>query len=82
MNENIKKLIVELSELAINHDRFKIDIHGSTVIAMVAPVEHCLDWEWCYYDCIYLHDEDTESRLITALKFVENLGGNDNGKYQ
>lgn len=77
MNENIKRLILELSELAINHERFRLSISGSTVIVMITPKEpyHSLDWDWCYYDCIYLLDSDTENRLKTALKFIKSLGG-------
>lgn len=78
MNENIKKLILELSELAVGHDRFRLSINGSTVIVMVAPKSTSFGWDWCYYDCIYLPDEDTENRLKTALKFIKSLGGNDN----
>lgn len=83
MNENIKRLILELSELAINHERFRLSISGSTVIVMVTPKEpyHSLDWEWCYYDCIYIPDLDAEHRLKTALKFIKSLGGKENGQY-
>lgn len=80
MNENIKRIILNLTELAVGHERFKFNITGSTLIVMVAPKEpyHSLDWEWCYYDCIYIPDEDTEKRLKTALKFIKSLGGNEN----
>lgn len=80
MNENIKKMILNLAELAVAHERFRLNITGSTLIVMVSPKEadKDLDWDWCYYDCIYIPDEDTESRLNTALKFINAIGGKEN----
>lgn len=76
MNENIKKMILNLAELGIGHERFRFNISGSTIIVMVLPNEadKGFGWQWCYYDCIYISDKDTEIRLKTALKFINSLG--------